>query len=117
MRYTRSSTPWLAALSLLLGGAAGCNCNAKATDGGGGSSDAGPDAAASDSGGPFVPDRVCPGDPDCTGTGDDVLYAAAVTRVITPYFETWTDVDGNYEYDPAIDTFDDLNGDGVFQAV
>ncbi len=39
------------------------------------------------------------------------------TRVITPQgFETWTDVDGDAQYNPEIDSFDDANGDGVFDA-
>ncbi|MCE7999804.1 MAG: hypothetical protein HEP70_13170 [Rhodobiaceae bacterium] len=39
------------------------------------------------------------------------------TRVITPQgFETWTDVDGGAQYDPEVDTFEDTNGNGVFDA-
>ena len=39
------------------------------------------------------------------------------TRVITPQgFETWTDKDGDAQYNPDIDTFDDANGNGVFDA-
>lgn len=39
------------------------------------------------------------------------------TRVITPQgFETWTDTDGDAQYDPDIDSFDDANGNGVFDA-
>jgi len=39
------------------------------------------------------------------------------SRVITPQgFETWTDTDGDAQYDPAFDTFDDANGNGVFDA-
>jgi hypothetical protein len=39
------------------------------------------------------------------------------TRVITPQgFETWTDTDGDAQYNPDIDTFDDANGNGVFDA-
>jgi hypothetical protein len=39
------------------------------------------------------------------------------TRVITPQgFETWTDVDGDAQYNPDVDTFNDTNGNGVFEA-
>jgi hypothetical protein len=39
------------------------------------------------------------------------------SRVITPQgFETWSDVDGDAQYNPDIDTFDDANGNGVFDA-
>lgn len=39
------------------------------------------------------------------------------TRVITPQgFETWTDVDGDAQYDPEVDTFEDTNGNGLFDA-
>ncbi len=52
-----------------------------------------------------------------------VLAAAAEfragfgSRVITPQgFEIWTDVDGDAQYTPDVDTFDDANGNGVFDA-
>ncbi len=39
------------------------------------------------------------------------------SRVITPQgFESWTDTDGDAQYNPDIDTFDDANGNGVFDA-
>ncbi len=39
------------------------------------------------------------------------------TRVITPQgFETWTDVDGDAQYNPDVDTFEDANGNGLFDA-
>ncbi len=39
------------------------------------------------------------------------------TRVITPQgFETWTDADGDAQYDPEIDAFVDTNRNGVFDA-
>lgn len=38
-------------------------------------------------------------------------------RVITPQgFETWTDVDGDAQYDPEVDTYEDTNGNGLFDA-
>ncbi|MCR9239998.1 MAG: hypothetical protein NXH87_01360 [Rhodobiaceae bacterium] len=39
------------------------------------------------------------------------------SRVITPQgFESWTDTDGDAQYNPDIDTYDDANGNGVFDA-
>lgn len=39
------------------------------------------------------------------------------SRVITPQnFESWTDTDGDAQYSPDIDTFNDANGNGVFDA-
>ena len=39
------------------------------------------------------------------------------TRVVTPQgFETWTDKDGDAQYNPEVDTFEDANGNGVFDA-
>lgn len=38
-------------------------------------------------------------------------------RVITPQgFEPWTDVDGDAQYDPEVDTYEDTNGNGLFDA-
>lgn len=45
------------------------------------------------------------------------LQAGFGTRVITPQgFETWTDVDGDAQYDPEVDTYEDTNGNGLFDA-
>eukprot|EP00913_Durusdinium_trenchii_P005022 g4668.t1 len=39
------------------------------------------------------------------------------SRVVTPQnFESWTDADGDAQYSPDIDTFNDTNGNGVFDA-
>jgi len=39
------------------------------------------------------------------------------TRVIPPQgFETWNDVDGDAQYNPDVDTFEDANGNGLFDA-
>lgn len=39
------------------------------------------------------------------------------SRVVTPQnFESWTDADGDAQYSPDIDTFNDANGNGVFDA-
>ena len=79
--------------------------------------DVGPDAGDP----PLVPDHICPGDTDCAPGGDMHLYAGASRVEITPDladYETFTDVNGNHEYDPINgDTFVDRNGNGVFDAV
>jgi hypothetical protein len=79
--------------------------------------DIGPDAGDP----PLVPDRICPGDPDCLPGGDMHLMAGASRIEITPHladYETWTDVNDNHSYDPINgDTFVDRNGNGVFDAV
>jgi hypothetical protein len=95
------------ALALLLAG-----CPKAGTDAADG--DGGTDAAA-----PFAPDRVCPGDPDCTGTvGDGNLYVGAAMRSILPTgFENWNDADGDAAWNPDVDTFTDADGDGVFDAI
>ncbi|MFO0681107.1 MAG: hypothetical protein U0234_03600 [Sandaracinus sp.] len=70
---------------------------------------------------PVTPEQICPGDPDCAPGGDMHLFAGAARIEITPDptdYETFTDVNGNSEYDPANgDTFVDRNGNGVFDGV
>ncbi|MCR4317947.1 MAG: neutral/alkaline non-lysosomal ceramidase N-terminal domain-containing protein [Planctomycetes bacterium] len=46
------------------------------------------------------------------------LYAGAARTVITPKVtDTWIDVDGNHRYNPDVDTYEDVNGNGKFDAV
>ena len=68
---------------------------------------------------PIVASFVCPGEPDCPDRGDDVLWAGAAAETITPTIvETMTvDVNGDHIYDPDEDEYDDVNGNGKFDAV
>jgi len=60
----------------------------------------------------------------CGGGGDAgdggmepaVLRAAAARADVTPLVETWTDENGDGDYDPG-EPFEDLDGDGVFDPV
>jgi hypothetical protein len=46
------------------------------------------------------PDDVCPGAAHCASAGDGQLAVGAAARVFTPNItETWTDENGNGEYD------------------
>src|SRR5690349_4768311 len=83
---------------------------------GGGSSnpDAQPDAQLV---GFAAPEFVCPGDPQCATAGDGVLYVGAGKRVFTPTLtETWTDEDGDGEYDDN-EPYVDANGNGEFDGI
>jgi len=63
------------------------------------------------------PDFVCPGDPQCATAGDGVLYVGAGKQTFTPEItETWTDEDGDGEYD-SNEPFVDTNGNGKFDGV
>lgn len=89
--------------------------------------DAGPtpveDAGPTDAGEPPVePDLVCPGDDSCPDEGDDTLEAGAAAVSITPLLDDneplIDDVDGDGDYDPEDgDTFEDVNGNGRYDAV
>lgn len=123
-----NARPFLSALtflSLLAAGActtteppappdAGDDASSAPVDGG---RDVGPDAGDP----PLVPDHICPGDADCAPGGDMHLFAGAARIEITPDladYETFTDANGNHEYDPINgDTFVDTNGNGVLDAV
>lgn len=67
----------------------------------------------------ITPTRACPGDPDCPDEGDDVLWAGGAAVTITPTIvERMTlDVNGDHFYDEGEDEFDDVDGDGKFDAV
>ena len=86
--------------------------------------------------GPTVadPEYACPGGEGCAGN-DGALQAGVAVRSILPQcFESWTDSDGDFTYNPTKDTFldcgcdrlcsdnvdypgpDSLEGDGTFQA-
>lgn len=80
--------------------------------------DAGPDAGPYDNDEPFAPTLYCPG-PDCERVGDDVLRVGAAKVDTTPVIDETSeyltlDMDADGEYDPSQDTFNDANGDGVF---
>ena len=85
--------------------------------------DAGADAGAD--GGvtitPLPPAQRCPGDPGCTGVGDDVLYVGTAREDITPTIDATTEIltndrNGNGEYNVG-DEFRDTNGNGRFDGV
>lgn len=81
------------------------------------------------------PDLYCPGDSSgsCPTNDGQLNAGAAVVSIVPTCFESWTDVDENYEYKASIDTFFDCGcdklcegdsgwtsadtgeGDGVFQ--
>lgn len=70
---------------------------------------------------PLPDPQHCPGDPACTGVGDDVLYVGAAREEITPVIDDSTeiltgDLNGNGEYDVG-ETFRDTNGNGRFDGV
>lgn len=65
-------------------------------------------------------DRYCPGMAGCTSGDDTGLRAGAALRDISPDMTTaetlTTDLNGNGEFDEAMgDTFDDVDGDGLFE--
>jgi hypothetical protein len=110
----------------LLLGLAACNSPA-ATPDAGPEVDAGPadanthDAYLPPDGGdpPLVPDLVCPGGPSCPVSADTQLQVGAAAITITPDladYETYTDVNGNGEFDPS-DTFVDTDGNGTLDAL
>lgn len=79
-------------------------------------------AVKQDDGPPLGPDEIrlklaqrCPGDPDCQDQGDDVLYVGYSAQDITPEVETFTDLDGNGVWD-AGEPYDDKNKNGMFDA-
>lgn len=62
------------------------------------------------------PDDVCPGAPHCASIGDGQLAVGAARRVFTPTItETWTDENGNGEWEPT-EPYVDADGDGHFDA-
>jgi len=70
---------------------------------------------------PLPPALRCPGDPGCTGVGDDVLYVGTAREDITPTIDDTTEVltndrNGNGEYNVG-DEFRDTNGNGRFDGV
>lgn len=70
---------------------------------------------------PLPEAQRCPGGPNCTGVGDDVLYVGTareeITTVIDDTVEILTgDLNGNGEYDVG-ETFRDVNGNGRFDGV
>ncbi|MEZ4365858.1 MAG: hypothetical protein R2939_06170 [Kofleriaceae bacterium] len=62
------------------------------------------------------PALVCPGDPGCATTGDGELSVGAAAVPYTPTItETWTDTNGDNEWDRD-EPFVDADGDGEFDA-
>jgi hypothetical protein len=62
------------------------------------------------------PDDVCPGAAHCASAGDGQLAVGAAARVFTPNItETWTDENGNGEWE-ANEPYVDADGDGRFDA-
>ena len=116
----------------LTGCSGGDGDDGKAAGGGASSTDSG--SGATDSGTPRALERVCPGDAGCESNEGPLLAGAAVRDVTPPCFESWTDLDGNGEYDRTDDAFldcgcdrlcpedegwtaaDEGEADGVFQA-
>ncbi|MBK9030565.1 MAG: hypothetical protein IPL61_04365 [Myxococcales bacterium] len=86
-------------------------------DGGTGDLDAGVDAAIDARLEGFdSPDDSCPGAAHCATAGDGTLAVGAAKRIFTPTIvETWTDEDGDGEYDNG-EPYVDANGNGVFDA-
>jgi hypothetical protein len=77
-----------------------------------------PDAAPADARleGFDQPDIVCPG-PTCGTQGDGVLKVGAAKRTYTPVnFETYTDENGDREWQPS-EPYNDLNHNGKFDGV
>ncbi len=64
-----------------------------------------------------APDDYCPGSDHCPTPGDGVLEVGAAARVWTPPIpETWTDLNGDSEWQ-SDEPYDDANGNGEFDAV
>ena len=84
-------------------------------DGGTPAIDAGPDIDARLEG--FdQPDDHCPGASHCASAGDGTLAVGAAKQIFTPTItETWTDEDGDGEYDTG-EPYVDANGNGEFDA-
>jgi hypothetical protein len=99
---------------------AGCNPPAASTDAGAADANVHDAYLPPDAGDPpLVPDLVCPGGPSCADSTDTQLQAGAAAVTITPVladYETYTDVNGNGEFDPG-DTFEDTNGNGVLDTI
>jgi hypothetical protein len=56
----------------------------------------------------------CPGSDHCAGAGDGKLYVGAAAVPFTPEItESWTDVDGDQEWQSS-EPYDDANGNGQF---
>lgn len=98
---------------------AGCGDDGAPPPEDGGARDDGgaPDAGAA----PYAPDRACPGSDGCEDA-DGALEAGAGMADITPTIDETTDilsvdVDGDGEFDPFDDEFEDRNGNGQFDAV
>jgi hypothetical protein len=116
------------ALGLFLLAAWGCGDDAASAtdaglDGGAPGTDAGSIDGGTDAGPlpPVVPDRYCPGGPECPDTGDDVLHAGAAAIDITPDLSMFDvmdhDENGNGEFEPPADTYVDRNGNGEFDPI
>lgn len=63
--------------------------------------------------GPAV-DFVCPGDPSgvCDFSDDrELRVGAAAVSIVPERWESWTDTDGDGEFDSGLDTWDDCGGD------
>ena len=70
---------------------------------------------------PLPPAQRCPGEPGCTGVGDDVLYVGTAREAITPTIDDTTEIltddrNGNGGYNVG-DGFRDTNGNGRFDGV
>ncbi len=64
-----------------------------------------------------APDDVCPGSAHCMNTDQGRLFVGAAAKVFTPEIpETWTDVNGDAEWQTD-EPYDDANGNGEFDAV
>lgn len=80
------------------------------------------------------PEYACPGGEGCAGNDGALAAGAAVRSILPQCFESWTDADGDFTYNPTIDSFldcgcdrlcaddpaypgpDSMEGDGAFQA-
>lgn len=106
---TRSRTSLGAIALVALAALAGCG-----DDGGSG----GPDAGVIDARleGFDRPDDVCPGAAHCATTGDGQLLVGAAAKIFTPVItETWTDENGDGEWQPE-EPYVDANHNGKFDA-
>src|SRR5690606_30108260 len=62
---------------------------------------------------PWNRDLRCPGDSECTGTGDGRLEVGFAARVITPPIETFDDLNDNDEWDDG-EPYMDTNQNGQY---